>query len=234
MRIRVFQNVDFEDAGAIADWATDRGHELSTTMAVTADFGTPDDYDMLVIMGGPMGANDEAANPWLAEEKRAVAAAVDAGTIVLGVCLGAQIVSSALGAEVTRNPELEIGYFPLTLSFEGRSSAVSRAIPEGLVVGHWHGDTFALPEGAVRLARSAACANQAFEYADGRVVGLQCHLEWTADSVQMLVDRAGDSLQAGGEHVWSAQNMVSGEARYGARCREVLYSVLDAMTAQNG
>ncbi|MHB1340647.1 MAG: type 1 glutamine amidotransferase [Coriobacteriia bacterium] len=229
MRIDVIQHVDFEDAGAIADWAAERGHELAIAMAVTADFGTPDDYDMLVIMGGPMGANDEATNPWLIDEKRAVAAAVAAGKRVLGVCLGAQIVASALGAEVKRNPELEIGYFPLTLSFEGRSSAVSRAIPEGLVVGHWHGDTFALPDGAVRLARSAACANQAFEYAGGRVVGLQCHLEWTAESIRALIEHAGGSLSGGGEHVWPAEAIVSGEARHGARCREVLYAVLDAM-----
>lgn len=231
MRIRVIQHVDFEDAGAILDWAAERDHNVATTMAYTGDFAMPEDYDMLVVMGGSMGANDEAANPWLADEKLAVRAATDAGRRVLGVCLGAQIVASALGAEVTRNPALEIGYFPLTLSFEGRSSAVSRAIPEGLAVGHWHGDTFGLPDGAVRLARSAACANQAFEYADGRVVGLQFHLEWTAQSVRKLVEWAGDGLAASGEHVWSAEEMVAGEARHGARCREVLFAILDAMTA---
>ncbi|MGB4594177.1 MAG: type 1 glutamine amidotransferase [Coriobacteriia bacterium] len=231
MRIRVIQHVDFEDAGAIVDWADECGHDVTTTMAVTGDFGTPDDYDMLVVMGGPMGAEDEAAFPWLAEEKRAVRAAIDSESIVLGICLGAQILASALGAPVTKNPGPEIGYFPLTLSFEGRSSAVSQAIPEGLAVGHWHSDTFGLPKGAVRLARSAACANQAFEYADGRVVGLQFHVEWTAESVRTLVERAGDDLAAKGEHVRSADEIVSGEARHGARCREALYAILDAMTA---
>src|SRR5262245_27123716 len=105
MRVRVFQHVPFEGLGAIEPWLRARGARIETTRFVAPDPAPPppDAYEWLVVMGGPMSANDAAALPWLRDEKRAIAAAIDAGRRVLGVCLGAQLIASALGAAVRRS-----------------------------------------------------------------------------------------------------------------------------------
>ncbi|MCE5191578.1 MAG: type 1 glutamine amidotransferase [Actinomycetia bacterium] len=229
MRVATIRHAPFEGAGAIAAWAVDRGHGFATTMAATGAFPAPADYDLLVVMGGPMSANDEARFAWLAAEKTAVRAGIDAGKRVLGVCLGAQIVASVLGAAVTRNPEPEIGWFPVTLTSAGRTSRVFGSLPNSLVAGHWHSDIFALPEGAVRIAGSEACANQAFEYDEGRVVGVQFHLEWTAQGAQALVEHCSADLVPG-MHVVTAEGFIAGEAEHGVSARTALYALLDAMT----
>lgn len=228
MRMTVIQHADFEGPGAIADWADERGHEARRVDAPSGVFPAPDELDLLVILGGPMGARDEAAHPWLAAEKRAIRAAVDAGACVLGVCLGAQILADVLGAKVGRNREPEIGWYPIELTTDAIPSPVFRAFPPGVVVGHWHGDTFALPAGATRIASSAACENQAFEYAGGRVVGVQFHLEWIAPDIEALLATCAADLVPG-PYVVTAEEFSVGERVHGPECRQLLYSLLDAM-----
>lgn len=226
MRIAVFEHAPYEGPGAIATWAGERGHTVARIDATRGTFPTPEEYDAVVVMGGPMSANDDATCNWLVAEKRAVRAGIDAGKRVLGVCLGAQIVASVLGASVTRNPQPEIGWFPVTLSEAASASRVFGALPASFVAGHWHGDTFALPEGARAMASSDACTNQAFEYDDGRIVGLQFHLEWLPADVEALVETcAGDS--APGPYVEDVGAFVEGERSHGEACRALLYSLLD-------
>lgn len=227
-RVLIIQHAEFEGPGAIADWATARGHEMTTTMAASGEFPLAGKGDLLVILGGPMGAGDEALHPWLTAEKGAIRSAVDAGACVLGVCLGAQILASVLGAPVGRNPEPEIGWFPIGFTAEAGESPVFGAFPASPVVGHWHGDTFDLPRGATRIATSEACANQAFEYAGGRVVGVQFHLEWTAESVEALLGTCSADLVPG-RHVVTAEEFSAGERRYGEACRRMLYALLDGI-----
>jgi GMP synthase (glutamine-hydrolysing) len=136
----------------------------------------PDDVAGVVVMGGPMGVHDTAAHPWLASETRWLTAAVEHGRAVLGVCLGAQLVAAALGAPVTTGESPEVGIGRVRLEDEGRADPVLGPEGDELPVVHWHGDTFAIPEGAVRLASSDRYPNQAFRYGD-RVYGLQFHLE---------------------------------------------------------
>ncbi len=230
MRIVIAQHDPAEGPGAIEAWAAERGHATRVVMTEVEPLPSPDGYDALVVLGGPMGANDDSHLAWLATEKRAIAAALDGGTRVLGVCLGAQLVASVLGAVVTRNPEPEIGWFPVTLTDAARASRVFGQLPAGFIAGHWHGDTFALPPGAVRLATSEACGNQAFSYAGGRVLGLQFHLEWMHEDARGLVERFGDSLVPAA-HVVSAEEFIAGEVAYGAVARDHLYSILDAFAA---
>lgn len=135
----------------------------------------------LVVMGGLMGANDDDAHPWLAEERTLIAGAVAAGLPVLGICLGAQQLAAALGAEVTTGPEPEIGVLPVTLTPQGRRDPVLGPEYGGLgdpalPFVEWHGDTFTLPDGAVHLAATRAYPHQAFRVGD-RVYGLQFHAE---------------------------------------------------------
>ena len=137
-----------------------------------------------------MSANDDLA--WLAEERALLRAAVSAGLPVLGVCLGAQQLAAALGAPVTKGPAPENGVGEVHLTREALPDPVFGAAPTPLPCVHWHGETFALPEGAVRLARSEAYENQAFRVGD-RAYGLQFHVEVTAS----LVAHWGPHLPAG-------------------------------------
>src|SRR3712207_6761729 len=111
LRIQVFQHVSFEGLGSMESWAASRGHAVACTRFFAGDKPpAPEAYDMLIVMGGPMGVHDEAELPWLKDEKRAMAAALKAGKPMLGVCLGAQLLADVLGARVAKNREREIGW----------------------------------------------------------------------------------------------------------------------------
>lgn len=135
-----------------------------------------DEVQGVVVMGGPMGALDDAAHPSLPAERALLAGAVAAGVPVLGVCLGAQLLAAAAGAEVTRAPVPEHGVGAVTLTAEGVADPLLGGLGDDLPVVHWHGDTFGIPDAAVRLAGSAECENQAFRLGP-RAWGLQFHVE---------------------------------------------------------
>lgn len=185
MRAHVLQHVPFEGTGSIGPWLADAGYTLTATRFFESEaLPDPCGPDLVVVMGGPMSVNDERGFPWLAREKEFVRRAIGAGKAVLGVCLGAQLIASAKGARVYPNPVKEIGWFPV----HGAAPAGGGGFrfPDTVDVFHWHGETFDLPDGAVRLAGSAGCVNQAFQL--GRaVMGLQFHLETTPATARELV-----------------------------------------------
>lgn len=194
MRLHYFQHVPFEGLGNIEDWARNRGWSISATRFFQND-PIPEIHalDWLVVMGGPMGVMDEAEFGWLTAEKQFIARAIRQHKVVLGICLGAQLIASALGARVYRNAQKEIGWMPIELTDAGKKHPLLRDLPARPEVFHWHGDTFDLPEGAVHLAQSAACRNQAFAV-DERVLGLQFHLESTPAGIEALIAHCGDEL----------------------------------------
>jgi len=197
MRLHYFQHVAFEDLAEIGSWARAQGATIRATRLYAGETPPiPGEFDWLVIMGGPMNIYEEDRYPWLKTEKAAIAAAVAAGKVVVGVCLGAQLIADVLGGPVTRNLHKEIGWFPVELTPQGHEMAAFRGLPARFTAFHWHGDTFAIPPGAVHAALSAGCRNQAFVYHD-RVVGLQFHLESSAQSIKKLIDNCGDELVAG-------------------------------------
>ncbi len=194
MRIHWLQHVPFEGLGSIAGWAADSGCPVAGSRLFAGDRLPPmDSFDLLVVMGGPMSANDEMVHVWLGTEKRFIARAMDAGKQVLGICLGAQLIASAAGARVHPNDCKEIGWFPVERTAGAGATDVGGVLAERAEVFHWHGETFDLPHGAVHLARSRGCENQAFALND-RIVGLQYHLETTPQSADALLDHCRHEL----------------------------------------
>lgn len=230
MRVHYLQHVPYEGVGAIGEWADARGHALKGTELFRQGLPRPDDLDLLVVMGGPMNIYQEADYPWLPAEKTFVGSAIDAGKIVLGVCLGAQLIADVLGGPVSKGAHVEIGWYPVELTAEGRDCRVFAGFPERFTVLHWHGDTFSIPPGAMHVASSVACANQAFAYDGGRVVGLQFHLEETRDSLAELAEHARSELVEG-EWIAAPEELLSAEAPF-AECHDLLFELLDLMTLE--
>lgn len=192
MRAHYLQHVPFEGLGSIESWLKKSGSEITHTPFFESD-DLPDinEIDLLVVMGGPMSVNDETQFPWLVKEKEFVRRAIEQGKPVLGVCLGAQLIASAMGAKIYPNRFKEIGWFPVHGVPAQDSSVFS--FPPSLEAFHWHGETFDLPPGAVRIARSEGCENQGFQLGSS-VIGLQFHLETTPGSARSLVAHCGDEL----------------------------------------
>jgi len=190
VRAHILQHVPFESPGSILPALQACGAEVGTTRLYAGE-ALPDwrASDLLVVMGGPMSVNDEVDYPWLVDEKALVAGAIANGRAVLGVCLGAQVIASALGYRVFKNREPEIGWFPIDPTVEGEAVGLDGS---GRVF-HWHGETFDLPAGATLLASSAGCVNQAFALGP-RVLGLQFHLEVTASDVRNMVEHGRHEL----------------------------------------
>lgn len=206
MRAHYLQHVPFEGLGSIEDWLRQAGYEITTTRLYLSD-ELPDvaDLDFLVVMGGPMSVNDADEYPWLNGEKIFIKKAIAAGVPTLGICLGAQLIANSLGGEVYPNPVKEIGWFPIHAVKSDGDTVFS--FPEKSVVFHWHGETFDLPSGAVRLAESRGCGNQAFQLGSN-VIGLQFHLETTPDSAQAIVENCRDELVTG-EYIQAETDILS-------------------------
>lgn len=227
MNIHYLQHVPFEELGSIESELITRKHQLtSTNLYKRESLPIIDNFDWLIIMGGPMGVNDEDRYPWLKEEKQFIRQAIESGKIVLGICLGAQLIAAALNTRVYNNRHTEIGWFNIKRHSEAVDTILSAAIPAQAEVFHWHGDTFDIPAGAIPLASSAACQNQGF-ILDNRVVGLQFHLETTPTSAQKLINKCRNELD-GSLYVQSETEMLSEPRRF-SRINQIMSAVLDVL-----
>ncbi len=212
MRLHYLQHVPYENAGNIEAWAKANGHQVTKTVLYYDEaFPGLDELDWLVVMGGPMNVDEEGDYPFLRREKAFVREAIAGKKRVLGVCLGAQLISEALGGKVARGAK-EIGWFKVKLTPDARKSPVFRYLPQEFTAFHWHGDAFSVPPGAKRMASSEATENQAFEYDGGRVVGLQFHLEVTDDGISRLTKACGDDL-APAKYVQKKDELLHREAQ---------------------
>lgn len=187
MDVLVLQHIACEPPGVYEDVLRERGAAL-TRVEVDAGDELPDwrEFSAIVAMGGPMSANDDDTLPWLADEKALIADAVRAGMPFWGVCLGVQLLAASLGARVYAGDEPEVGVLAVELTEEGRADPVFSALPRSVPALQWHGDTFDLPPGAVRLAGSPAYPNQAFRFENA--YGVQFHLEVSSEMAREWMD----------------------------------------------
>jgi GMP synthase (glutamine-hydrolysing) len=185
--VLVLQHIACEPPGVYEDVLRELG---ATLHRVEVDAGDvlPDwrGFSAIVAMGGPMSANDDDTLPWLADEKALIAEAVRSGMPFWGVCLGVQLLAASLGARVYAGDEPEVGVLAVELTQEGRADPVFSALPPSVPALQWHGDTFDLPPGAVRLAGSPAYPNQAFRFE--KAYGVQFHLEVSGDMAREWMD----------------------------------------------
>lgn len=170
------RHVAFEDVGLLSGLLAERGFSLRYLEAGVdrIEAATLVGADLVVVLGGPIGVYEGDRYPFLRGETAAVRARLDAKRPTLGICLGAQLIAQALGADVAPGPEKEIGWGPIALSDVGQQSVLAPFAKVPVL--HWHGDNAALPPGAVNLASTRACPHQAFAIGD-TILALQFHIE---------------------------------------------------------
>ncbi|AXE29115.1 glutamine amidotransferase [Chromobacterium phragmitis] len=207
------RHVAFEDLGSLHRQLEMRGYRIEYREAGVDRLDSPalEQVDLLVVLGGPIGAGDEALYPFLAQELLLLKHRLQQRRPTLGICLGAQLMARALGARVAPMAAKEIGYAPLRLNDFGRQSALAPL--DGAAVLHWHGDQFAIPKGAQCLAGSDRCPHQAFAV-DHYALGLQFHLEAEPSQLERwLIGHSGELAAAGIDpRALREQNRRHGEA----------------------
>jgi len=229
MRAHIFQHLPFEGPGSIQPWLVDAGFEITYTYFFSSVV-IPEvkDVDFLLIMGGSMSVNNEDELPWLIREKEFIRTFIAAGKPVLGICLGSQMIASALGARVFPNPEKEIGWFPVI----GLKSLPQSCFefPASFTPLHWHGETFNLPEGAVLLATSKACRNQAFQVGKN-VLAIQFHLEATRETLEDFIYHFRKELVPG-KYIQTGDEILGVTTEMLTEMQSLMDSVLEYLTGK--
>lgn len=193
----VLRHITFEDLGSFANPLAEAGYAVTYRDPTVDPVSRLDPLadDLLIVLGGPIGAYEETLYPFLADEIALLTARLAARRPTLVICLGAQLMARALGAQVAPTGVKEIGWGPLTLTAPGALSPL--AALDGVPLLHWHGDAFDIPAGAERLASTALCANQAFALGS-TILGFQCHPEgWERGFERWLVGHAAELAGAG-------------------------------------
>jgi len=191
VKLTALKNIEIEDLGTFREAFTRRGIEVEELKAYEGEIPETGNFDILVVLGGPMGVYEEDKYPFLKEEKELIRKALSEGKKVLGICLGAQLITDVLGGKVYRGEwGKEIGWKPIY-----PQDHLEILYRDEINVFHWHGDTFELPQGAVRMASSAMYRNQAFRVGN-RAVGLQFHMEVTPEGIERWIEAYREELLA--------------------------------------
>ncbi len=188
----------------ITTWAGKKGYAVERTDVFKgAKLPSQKDFDWLIVLGGFQHVWEEQEHPWLVEEKGFISEALSKDKIILGICLGAQLLAEALGGRVFSSEKEEIGWYEVTVIDEGKGSYLLKNVPRKFLTFHWHSDHFTLPPGCTRLAFSEPTANQAYIAKNSRVAGLQFHPEYTIELIRYFAIGYG--------HEWQKDQYVAGK-----------------------
>jgi GMP synthase-like glutamine amidotransferase len=191
MHIHFVQHVSFEYPGSIVKWAADNNHTTSFSKIFEQPlFPSTDQFDMLIIMGGPMGVYEEEKFSWIIDEKKFIDAAIAADKKVLGICFGSQLIASVLGAKVYPHTVKEIGWWSIQKTID---HPFTESLPREFTSFHLHGDTFDLPAGAKQLFRTKGCEQQGFIYKNN-VAAMQFHPEIEHELLQNMIEHEKETF----------------------------------------
>ena len=226
MKILIFKHIPGEPAGHAEQWAEERGHEYTYYYWGQDQETAPlPEFDLLIIMGGKMGAYEEDMHPWLRTEKQIIRKTIASGKKVLGICLGAQLIASALGASVYKNRHPEIGFHEIKAV--DQASPLLKTPVTGSRYFQWHGDTFDLPVGACLIATSDQIKNQAFTFNDN-VIALQFHPEMDEKIVEGLLDSEHHRMEPS---PWlQSKKEITDQFPLVSDGRKLLFRLLDELT----
>ncbi|MGD8558768.1 MAG: type 1 glutamine amidotransferase [Gammaproteobacteria bacterium] len=205
--IAIFRHLEYEGPGYLADFLDN--HQIPHTL-IRIDQHDPvpqsiSDFSAMVFMGGPMSVNDDL--PWIDEEAALIKQAIKVDMPLLGHCLGGQLIARAMGATIDKNPVTEIGWHAVQQVDNPVAHKWLNTLPHSFDVFHWHGETFAVPDGASLLLSSQYCPHQAF--AIGNTLALQCHIEMTAPMVKEWAAKNADELKTPSDSLQSAEQMTA-------------------------
>lgn len=229
MKVHYIQHVPFESLGYIETWLTENNHTIiSTKVWENAIFPSTDDFDVLIIMGGPMSVNDDHKHTWLVDEKDFIFNAIRAGKKIIGICLGAQLLAVVSGAAVSTNKYKEIGWFPVKIE-PSFAKWLGKEIEPEVTVFHWHGDMFDIPPGGINHASSLACSHQLFTCGDN-IIGLQFHPEATPASIALMIEHGKDELTEG-DFIQSAE-VIKHEAKAFTKAQKLMKNILEKLLTE--
>jgi GMP synthase-like glutamine amidotransferase len=226
MRIHCLLHESFEGLASINDWINKKEYTLSITRLYLNE--TPPevhDFEFLIIMGGGASVYEEEKYPWLIKEKIFIKQAIESQKKILGICLGAQLLADVLGAKVYPGPVKEIGWFPIL--FDTPTLPRLDFLPESMKVFHWHGDTFDLPMGAIRIGSTEGIINQGFIFND-HVIALQFHLEMNQLQVKLMVQSCGAELKQSGKFIQTEEQILA--QKDFTQNNQIMFSFLDYLT----
>ena len=195
-RALIFQNVEGEGSGIIGDILDQRKWDRKTIHLYRGEAFPKNcqEYTLLVVMGGPMNVYEEDVYPFLAQETRIIREALEQDQPVIGFCLGAQLMAKASGVMVSKGPKKEVGWYTVQLTDQGTKDPFLKSFPEKFFVFQWHGDTFHLPDGAVRLVSSEDYLNQAMRIGT-KSYGFQFHFEITKDMISEWLEAGQEEFK---------------------------------------
>lgn len=194
MNILCITHADFETPGVIETWARQAEYHFTICRPYKGDSCIGYSFDMLIIMGGPQSPLQIEQYPYLQDEIELIKTAIQNDKIILGFCLGAQLIGEALGGKTARSPEKEIGVFDISLTSEGKLDPLLQTIPEQFPVIHWHNDMPGETNESVILAYSEGCPRQIVRYAK-KIYGFQCHLEITLTDAEKMIAACPDDFK---------------------------------------
>ncbi len=230
MKIHCIRHEPFEGLACIENWIKSHNHKLTFTLThLHQTFSSEIDFDLLIIMGGTASIYNKTNRSWLDPEKRFVQRVMKENKKILGICLGAQILAYALGADVYKGKQKEIGWY--NVNFHRDQNPDFSFLPERIETFHWHGDTFEIPDGAKCIASSEITPNQGFVM-DNNIIALQFHLEMTVDSLQKLTRAVKSDLKEEGKFIQSSEQILSRQDLIGPN-NVLIYDLLDFLAKED-